>query len=221
MADDEDCDDERAVELATIAAIFPELVIDSSNPFSASLEIPVFPAKVLAVLFPPLTSGAQSVGLITPPSSDGSNDVALAKDGAASKVIQITYLSHLPPIILRVTLPDGYPADAPPQIQLASDSSWLPQDKLRELQDAGPRMWEDLGHNQVVYDYVDYLQQAAEDGFGLVKQGGCAIEIPEALELVLLDYDMKAKRAKFEQETFECGVCIGEPSLPFLLADIY
>jgi hypothetical protein len=51
MEDLETDEDERSVELATIAAIFPELLIDSHNPFSAKLDIPVNPAKPLAVTF--------------------------------------------------------------------------------------------------------------------------------------------------------------------------
>jgi hypothetical protein len=36
-------EDERQVELDCIAAIFPEILLDPDNPFSASIELPIHP----------------------------------------------------------------------------------------------------------------------------------------------------------------------------------
>jgi E3 ubiquitin-protein ligase RNF14 len=202
-------EDERATELATITAIFPELVTDPSDPFSASLDIPVTPAKPLPILFPPVPGGAQPATLLTPPSSDGSSDPATVKVAPVGPTVEIRYLSHLPPLLLNITLPPGYPANAPPIVELQSQSAWLPDTKLKELKDSAAELWGLNGCNQVVYDYIDSLQQAAEVGFDLVQKGGGALEISQDLELALLDFDLKAKRAKFEQETFDCGVCLG------------
>ena len=44
-------DDERAVELSAIAAIFPELVIDEKDPYHATLDILVTPEKPLKIYF--------------------------------------------------------------------------------------------------------------------------------------------------------------------------
>ncbi|MCJ1259529.1 translation termination inhibitor protein itt1 [Lignoscripta atroalba] len=211
MDDDlESLEDERAVELSAIAAIFPELVIDPSNPFSACLDLPISPSKPLAVLFPPLAGGAPPVGLLTPPSSDGTSDGVSAKTVMPDhqSVQDIHYLSHLPPLTLRIELPDGYPAQTPPTFNVQADISWLPHQKLQELRDGGRKLWEDLGRDQVVFSYIDYLQQEAEVGFGLVSDGADFLEVRQDLKIGLLDHDTKAKRAKFEQETFECGVCL-------------
>ena len=47
-------DDEREEELSSIAAIFPELIINPSNPFAACIDIPVTPASPLGQLVPKL-----------------------------------------------------------------------------------------------------------------------------------------------------------------------
>ena len=215
-AGEESSEDERATELSTIAAIFPELIRDSTDPYSASIEIPISPGNPLAVRFVPPPASAPLAALPTPPSSnDAQADPTAAEafaDRTAPKATEVCLISHLPPLLLRVTLPAGYPTEQAPLLELESKSSWLPQHKLDELKDACRTLWEDMGRDQVVFAYIDYLQQAAEDGFGLEQEGGDALELSQDLEIVLLDFDLKAKRAKFEQETFECGVCLGKSS---------
>ena len=202
-------EDERAVELSTIAAIFPELVFDPADPFTASIDLPVTPAKPLTVQFPALAGGAVPKGILTPPNSAGASDETLVHEEPSLVIQNVPHLSHLPPLTLRVTLPHDYPATSPPKFCLESQLSWVPEAKLEELRVAGHTVWEDMGRDQTVYAYIDYLQQAAEDCFGLVPSDGDVLDLPKDLEIPLLDYDMKAKRTIFEQETFECGVCLG------------
>lgn len=208
MADLESTEDERALELSTVAAIFPELTIDPSNPFSASIELPVSPAKPLAVKFASNIEVAIQTGLPTPPSSNGTKKDEARTERPGQEVAQICFISHLPPLMLRVTLPKGYPAKAAPMVHLESQSSWLPDVKIEELQAAGGVLWEDVGRDQVVFTYIDHLQQTAENGFGFNSGTSTTLELSPDLEIPLFDYDLKAKRAKFEQETFECGVCL-------------
>ena len=224
MADDTaESDDERATELATLAAIYPELVLDSTDPYSASIDIPVEPIEPLAILFPTVAGGAGvQNGPLTPPASDEVHDVGLTgkEDGAISHeeisglelgtaIAQDEHLlSYLPPLHLRISLPNGYPTQKPPVFHLETSSPWLPEGKLNELREAGHRIWEDMGRDQVVYSYMDHLRDAAENAFGLTGKPKRFLEIPQTLKLALLDFDLKAKRAKFEAETFECGVCI-------------
>lgn len=202
-------EDERAVELSTIAAIFPELSFDPADPFTASIDLPVTPAKPLAVRFLTLTGDAVPNGIPTPPNSESASDETLGHGGATLAVQNVRYLSHLPPITLKVSLPCDYPAKGPPVFHLASQLSWIPDTKLQELETAGHTTWEDMGRDQTVYAYIDYLQQQAENCFGLLQSDGDTLELPKGLEISLLDYDIKAKRTIFEQQTFECGVCLG------------
>jgi E3 ubiquitin-protein ligase RNF14 len=68
-------------------------------------------------------------------------------------------------------------------------------------------MWEEFGHSQVVFAYIDHLQQSAENAFGMVADGE-TLEILQDYKISLLDYDVKATQAAFEKETFDCSVCL-------------
>ncbi|SLM36872.1 ring finger protein [Lasallia pustulata] len=216
MTDDHDApEDERAVELSSIAAIFPELVIDPSDPFCATIDLPVTPKNPLAVLFPPLADGAPPAELPTPPTSDEASDVALGRHepvrnaSATDNVVpDVYYLSHLPPLTLQIRLPQGYPTEKPPVFHLRTRPSWLPGSTLQMLREAGSTLWEEMGRDQVVYSYIDHLQQAAEGGFDLIENEEITLKIPHDMKIALLAFDINAKRARFEQETFECGVCL-------------
>ena len=208
MADEDSLEDERAAELSTNTYIFPELVIDADNPFSASIELPVSPAKPLAITFVSRSEVAIATGLPTPPSCAVASNGEQKPMGVAAEAAVVHRLSHLPPLLLRLSLPMNYPTKEAPTIHLSSQSSWIPEHKIRELQASSRAIWEDMGRDQVVFTYIDHLQQSAEDGFGLSNEGNAVLKLPAELEIALLDYDLKAKRAKFEQETFECGVCL-------------
>ncbi|KKY23779.1 putative ring finger protein [Diplodia seriata] len=205
MADSAD-DDEREEELSSIAAIFPELALDPANPFKASIDLTVAPSAPLAVTFPPAVDGAPPNSLPTPPTSD--NEEATSIGAPKPPAHDIHRLSYLPPLRLQVTLPEGYPADKPPQFDLSTSPKWLPDATLHKLVDESPVLWEEYGRGQVVFAYIDFLQQAAEGCFDLVGDEGAVIEVAEDMKIPLLDYDIKAKRERFEQETFDCGVCL-------------
>ncbi|KAK5275864.1 hypothetical protein LTR16_012051, partial [Cryomyces antarcticus] len=76
------------------------------------------------------------------------------------------------------------------------------------LKDEGTKLWEDYGRSSVVFAYIDLLQQAAERGFDLAEENEGLLEVPQEMKIPLLDFDIKAKRAKFEQGTYDCGVCL-------------
>ena len=214
MAGDlEDGEDERSVELASLVAIYPELVIDSSgtDPFSATISIEVERIEALSIRFPS-ADGATPVAPCALPHSFTEGiaqlEVGEAKS-SATELEEISRLSHLPALSLHISLPEGYPAEKPPVFHLKSQYSWLPEKKLEELKEAGHRLWEDFGRDQVVFSYIGHLQEAAERGFDMVRTNDQALEISPDLKVSLLDFDLKAKRAKFERETFECGICLG------------
>ena len=214
MADDnEEGEDERAIELASLAAIYPELVVNEkgSDPFSATISIEVEPVVPLSIRFPS-ADGAPPVGLIPTPHSveEGIDQLEVGdiRNDTLTKE-NVSRLSHLPALNLRLSLPDGYPAEKPPVFYLESQYSWLPDQKLQELREAGHTIWEDLGRDQVVFSYIDHLREAAERGFDMAQADDQVLEVSPDLKVSLLDFDLKAKRAKFERETFECGICLG------------
>lgn len=73
-------------------------------------------------------------------------------------------------------------------------------------------MWEESGRSAVVYQFIDSLQQAAENAFGFAESGK-VLEVSQDMKISLLDYDIKACQLAFDKETFECGVCLGKASL--------
>lgn len=180
-------DDERREELETLAAIYPELLIDASDAFSATLELPVSPASPLLVRFAPA-------------------DCAEDNDAAAdtSQVVHELRLSHLPPFTLRITLPPDYPEDSPPVVNLSTQLSWLPDGKLRELEQDVAGLWEECGRCQILFGYVDHLQQAAERGFDL--EGRLTLSTTQQPDL--LAFDTKTVQDLFNAETYDCGICL-------------
>lgn len=206
-----DEDDERAIELSSIAAIFPELEVDESKAFHATLDVPVAPEKPLKIYFQSSTQAAP-LGLLTPPTTDGSQSDSVSKAPAgpiaAALNVDVHQLSHLPPLKLYINLPDGYPQEKPPNVTVRADPLWLPQKTLDRIQNQCIASWEDCGRDQVVYTFIDYVQQEAEKAFGLANDGDHKFELSSDLKLVLLDYDLKRKREQFENETFDCGICL-------------
>lgn len=216
MDDDEETtvEDEREIELTSISAIFPEIVLDKEDPFSASIDLPVTPYKPLAVRF---TQSLEDVTHEYPPSLPSLDSIPARRvsDSKTSRkstdlisTNNTTYLAHLPPLHLRISLPEGYPATHPPVFALSTSPAWLPIHMLEQLRADGERLWEDFGHDQVVFAYIDHLQQAAENAFGILEERG-ALEISRECKVALTNYDTKAKRAIFERETFDCGICLG------------
>lgn len=197
-----DADDEREEELSTIAAIFPEIQISPSNPFLASLEIPVELSSALQISFPPLVNGAPPAN--PPPTDDGSLPIPIA-----AKALQETHkLTHLPPLSLTIRLPEGYPATKPLEALLSTNPAWLSSSRLKELEKEAENVWNEYGRSQSVFAYIDLIQQAAERGFDLGGDDDTPLELPAEMKVALLDFDKKAQREKFEQGTYDCGVCL-------------
>jgi E3 ubiquitin-protein ligase RNF14 len=199
-------EDERRVEMDCISAIFPEMVTDPQDPFSASIELPVQPGTSVKVVFPASADGPTLI-LPSPSLSDRSDEDGRPAPHPAHNV-ESHILSHLPPLHLHITLPEGYPSARAPKFELSTVPAWLPRSYLDELQDTGGRMWEEGGHTEVVYGYIDFLQQAAEKAFGHLDAK--TLEVPQEFKIALLDHNIKATQAAFDKETFVCGVCLGK-----------
>lgn len=214
MADDmAEAEDERAIELTTIAAIYPELVLDPSDSFTATIDIPIEPIKPLVVLFEAHADTDASTDLPTPPDSNGKTPSSFESGGpdlrpqvTANDSREYHELLHLPPVTLRVHLPAGYPDEVSPDVHLTTEVPWLPKDLLSNLEKAGIDLWEETGRSQMLFAFIDHLRDAAENGFNLASRQ--PLTLSRDLEVILLDFDIKAKRAVFERATFECGVCL-------------
>ena len=191
MDDDED---ERATELSTVASIYPELEIDPTDFGSATLELPVNPATALPVRFS--DKSPLFVSLPSPPTSEGGQ----------SEARDVHELSYLPPLLIRISLPPGYPESEAPRVHLSLAVPYLSRATLDALQVVAAALWEGLGHTQAVFAYIDHLQEASEQAFHLAAEG--PLRLPSALQAAMLDYDLQAKQRAFDRQTFACGVCL-------------
>jgi E3 ubiquitin-protein ligase RNF14 len=208
-------DDERTIELSSIAAIFPELILDPKSPYDATLSIAVSPSPPLKIRFHQLAESGLPV-LPTPPTSVETDEDINAVAGTKRKAVQtdenaaedVHSLAHLPPLILHISLPAGYPSTKPPKFELSTSPPWIPKTKLENMRADGVRLWQELGKDQVVFRYIDHLQQLAENGFTLAGDLQNDVSLSSDMKLALLDFDLKAKRELFEKETFNCGVCL-------------
>lgn len=202
----EDAEDQRDIELSSLSAIFPEIQrVHDDDPYTIVLEVPINPSNGVVVSFPP----AATDGIA--PSANGvvPADLAIAAHHAmnTNDDSEEQRLSYLPPISLQISLSPGYPTEEPPSISISTSPPWLPDDVVRRLEEDGPRLWEEMGRDIVVFTYIDHVQQSAEDLFGLVNEKD-ALQVDLQHKISILDYDIKAKRSAFERKTFECGVCL-------------
>ncbi|KAI1096739.1 RWD-domain-containing protein [Rostrohypoxylon terebratum] len=191
-----EADDVRQEELSTIAAIYPELQVDENDPNTVSLELPVSLSNPVTVLFPAAENA--------PPveSAQEQNPQNLAEVALESHT-----LSYLPSLQVRIQLPDGYPHEKPPKVTISTTPLWLSQELLTKLEDDISTLWEEFGRDQVVFTYIDNLQQLTENVFGLIDEKGC-LEIAPEHQIAILDHDIKSKQRAFEKETFDCGICL-------------
>lgn len=191
-------DDARATELETLEAIFPELrrLPDDKHGLKFELDVPVEPASAVMVTFPP----AGNV-----PNGEVVNGTCSTETTTGEDSLQV---SHLPSLCLRFTLPNGYPEQCAPQIDITTTPQWLSAETLRSLENDAPRLWEEMGRDMVAYTYIDHIQRGAEDVFGLVNDDG-TMNVDSQHKLAVFDYDIKAKKTAFENGTFDCGICLG------------
>ncbi|KAM0475322.1 hypothetical protein ACHAPX_007076 [Trichoderma viride] len=187
-----DDDEARATELETLEAIYPELRRTDDSRYAFELELPVEPAAPVTVTFPAAASSDQLL--------NGSTAAAPALEDSLQ-------VSHLPPLALQITLPEGYPAECAPLVQISTTPQWLSAEMLSRLAGEAPRLWEEMGRDLVAYAYIDHVQRAADDVFGAITAEG-TLQVDPEHKLAVLDYDIKAKKAAFDKETFDCGICL-------------
>ncbi|KAF2858622.1 RWD-domain-containing protein [Piedraia hortae CBS 480.64] len=112
-------------------------------------------------------------------------------------------LTRLPPLRLRMSLPPGYPGRKAPIIIITSHHNWLHPCERDKLEAAATTLWEESGHGQMLYSYIDHVQQTAEQGLGLDW-----LVLPGHLKAPLETYEEAAKRDEFHQTSFFCGICL-------------
>lgn len=193
----DDAYDEREEELSTITAIFPELIVQGGK--SASLDLPVTPSSPLLVRFVPQKASTDAAS-----TSNGEHAATVA----TAHIEHDVRLSHLPSLKAQIDLPDGYPSEQPPVANLSTHHDWLSSTKLKTLEEHVKVLWEEYGRCQILFTYIDYLQQAAEQGFDLDQSPEGCLTLPTTLEQLLVDFDTSTKASVFNEGTYDCGICL-------------
>ena len=190
-------EDERAIELSTLVAIYPELDLQSheidKDVKCATLRIAVEPLRPVHIRTP--------VAAEKPSDLENGQTLDTKEAGVDSHELQ-----NLPPLVVNIGLPHGYPTDEPPLVTISTQESWLDKDRISRLERDATRTWQELGQGQMIYAFIDHLQEEAETCFGISK----SLEFPQETIVSLLDFDLKARRSKFENGTFDCGICLGK-----------
>jgi E3 ubiquitin-protein ligase RNF14 len=192
----DDTYDEREDELSSTTAIYPELVVHSGR--SASIDLPVTPSSPLLVRFVPQQQ-TTNVAL------NGNHAQAIT----TAHVEHDVYLSHLPSLKAQIDLPDGYPSDHPPVAILTTDHDWLPEAKIKALEQQFVVLWEEYGRCQTLYTYIEHLQQAAERAFDVDESPEGCLTLPATLEQPLVEFDQLTKRSIFNKGSYYCAICMG------------
>ena len=126
-----DNDEQRIEELQVLESIYPDYILEASLNF-LRLDVPVE------------LDGRYRV-LLTNDSKASSPTVSVGPQGVE--------LSHLPPILIDIQLPDGYPTSSAPKIaSLHSTHSWLPRELelKQQLQDS----WQGEGNLCAIVETV-------------------------------------------------------------------
>ena len=203
MEDMEDGQDPRQDEINTLCAIYPELVISDNDPYTFSIGVPVNPVNPVIVTFQPQPDTG----------ADPSTASSISTPADVRHVISVDNDSHelsfLPSLLITLVLPTGYPSCRPPLAIVTTSPSWLPQYVCRRLQDKIADLWKEIGCDHIVFNYIDSLQLEAENVFGVLNEAG-TLEVDSRHKIAVLDHDMKAKKAEFERQTYDCGICLGE-----------
>jgi E3 ubiquitin-protein ligase RNF14 len=208
--DDTESEDERDIELSALAAIFPELVVEPvvDDERKAHLDIEVNLDTPITVDFAPLSrqntqASHLSVREDTTPIKD-TVDQLRSESGKPH-----VSLVHLPSLTCHITLQPSYPTSTAPIISLNSHTPWLPDRKIRKLEQQVTTLWEENGRSVVLYDYFDWLGQSSRAAFDITNTPTSAtLILSRELEAPLLDFDLQAKKRKFAGETIDCGVCL-------------
>ncbi|KAK3403603.1 RWD domain-containing protein [Sordaria brevicollis] len=217
----DDSDSPRDTELSSLIAIYPEIQHPRpDDPYTIAIDIPVNPSKPVLVYFPaaadPNTdpraqanaqkNGVNRVnGVVNGGLANGAGAGPAAGAGAGG--LDGHEVAHLPPVHLEVFFGPEYPDEKPPVVKITADPPWLSKETIKRLEDDGPRLWEEMGRDMVGFTYIDHIQQAAENVFELVDEKG-TLEVDPQHRIAIMDYDIRARRAAFEKETFNCGVCL-------------
>lgn len=174
-----DTDDEVAQEIATVAYIYPELVIYDQR--RCSLDIPV--------------------------SFDSPKQVLLEGDNTENCTTAI--ISHLPSLKVRFTLKPISEAQSEAPLHFEILCFWFPSRFHEQLKHDIYEYWKDTESQLLYYtiEYISELAKDAFSADSYAAGEPLRIECKLVDEI--LTYNRTRTKEQFNQKSYTCGICIG------------
>lgn len=171
-------------ELESVQIIFPELEINAE--FTAcTLKLPIHLESALQIQYMDHNNEKQNNLLLT------------------------SEINNLPPLILNIYIPEGYPNNAAPIVNLGNVSSWLPAWKIKEILNNLYNIWDSF-RSPVIYTYIDYVKSNSEICFGLMEDKKTLLIDSRENYNILIKEDLIEKQNIFNNTTFTCEICQSE-----------
>lgn len=167
----------RQEELLTLESIYGEQIRIRHDSYCGEMSIPIEPDEALLVYL---------------------------QDPDADRVIQTKTIQHLPPLKLLFTLPESYPYEGPPQLQI--ECKVISKERLSEMRQEIEKEWAST-KDQVLFTVIDILQDSINSNINQLIGSSiqCGLEAPFYEELV--EYDNECNERKFNNTTFTCEIC--------------
>lgn len=130
-------------------------------------------------------------------------------DGPSNNSIEVVEVSTLPPLLVNISLPTTYPAQAPPNIiSIRAAHLWIP--RIGILNDILTGLWQP--GDGVLYNLVEHIRTGEFlEALDLVNKDG-EIEIvhanPPILASLLSAHDLSSKSSQFAQNSYPCSICL-------------
>ncbi|KAI9512666.1 RWD-domain-containing protein [Russula earlei] len=166
--------------------------------------------EVLSSIYPDCVSRNASSGILKfeiPVELEYPMDVFVTGNGSAKQQEHHLSMSSLPPILLEIVLPPGYPLRAAPEItSFHVSGSWIP--RSGRLLETLQVMWQP--GDVILYTWVEWIRSADFlNAMNIIQDGVLRIShsTPQMLLPFLIAYENKSQSSKFNLASHSCNVC--------------
>lgn len=115
-------------------------------------------------------------------------------------------IQNLPPIVLSFSLPENYPYEEPPHLQLASEA--LSNETVAQLAAKLAQFWLDY-KDQVIFSVIDFLHEQVQTNLALLIGHSLHTSDPEAY-YKYIDYNKHCLLEAFNESIITCDICCND-----------
>ena len=110
---------------------------------------------------------------------------------------------YLPPIILRVSLPEGYPEKSPPEFTI--DNTWMTDEGKKLISESLIKVRDDNIGQVILYDWITHIQ---DNVLNLLKiSDKLYVDSDEKLNLIE-EYNNCMLRKEYDSAIHKCEICL-------------